>query len=105
MLAGLQDYNPYDLAQEVYEKAPQNVTYASTYAFSLYLQRKYGDALKVMNQLSPKDLQNPSVAGYYGIILKANGYKTEAKAYLDKSSKAQGLPEEQALFEQARTGL
>ena len=105
MLVGSQEYNPYSLAHAVYQQDSKNVSYASTYAFSLYLQGKYPEALKVMQQLAPKDLENPSVAGYYGVVLKANGQKAEARAYLKRSSQAQLLPEEQALFDQARAGL
>ena len=105
MLLGEQELDPYDLAREVYEKDPSNSSFASTYAFSLYLQQKYPDALKVMQQLSSKDLQDPSVDGYYGLILKANGNNAQAKLYLDRSSRGLLLPEEQALFNQAKAGL
>ncbi len=103
MLLGEQSLNPYDMAREVYEKAPTNPSYASTYAFSLYLQGKYPESLKVMQQLPPAELQKPSAAGYYGMILKANGNRALAKAYLDRA--AGGLPEEQTLFNQAKSGL
>jgi predicted Zn-dependent protease len=105
MLLGEQELDPYDLAREVYEKNPTNSSFASTYAFSLYLQQKYPDALKVMQQLTPKDLQDPSVDGYYGLILKANGNNAQARSFLDRSSRGQLLPEEQVLFIQAKAGL
>lgn len=105
MLLGEQELKPYDLSQQAYEKAPANPSYVSTYAFSLYLQKKYPEALKVMQQLSPKELQDPSVAGYYGLILKANGKTAQAKSFLDLSAKGHLLPEEQALFDQAKAGL
>jgi len=105
MLLGAQEMNPYALAQEVYAKSPKNPSFASTYAFSLYLQGKYPDALKVMQQLTAKDLQSPSIAGYCGLILKANGNKAEAISYLNLAYKAQLLPEEKTLFDQARAGL
>lgn len=105
MLLGAQELKPYALAAEVYEKAPKNPYYVSTYAFSLYLQKKYGDSLKVMQQLAPKDLRSPAIAGYYGLILLANGDKATAKSYLNLVSKAPVLPEEQVLFEQARMKL
>jgi predicted Zn-dependent protease len=105
LLLGAQEIKPNDLALEVYRKAPGNPYYASTYAYSLYLQHDNAGALKVMQQLSTKDLQLPSIAGYYGLILKANGNKTEAKAYFDRIATAQLLPEEQTLFQQAQVGL
>jgi predicted Zn-dependent protease len=105
MLLGAQELDPYGLAQQVYEKYPKNPSYASTYAFSLYLQKKYADALKVMQQLTQKDLKSPSIAGYYGLILEANGNNAEAKDCLNRISKPQLLPEEQTLFDQAKVGL
>jgi tetratricopeptide (TPR) repeat protein len=105
MLLGAQELKPYDLALQVYQKAATNAADASTYAFSLYLQKKYTEALRVMQELAPKDLNDPAIAGYYGLILKANGNKKEAKAYLNIPSQSQLLTEEQALFEQAKTGL
>jgi cytochrome c-type biogenesis protein CcmH/NrfG len=105
LLLGAQEKKPNTLAQEVYEKSPTNADYASTYGFSLYLQGKNADALKVMQKLLSKDLNEPSIAGYYGLILKANGHPTEAKAYLNRSSQANLLPEEQTLFDQALTSM
>ncbi len=93
------------MAQEVYDSSPTNADYASTYAFSLYLQGKNADGLKAMQQLNPKDLETPSIAGYYGLLLKANGNKTEAKKYLNLAFKGNLLPEEQKLFGDAGVGL
>jgi tetratricopeptide (TPR) repeat protein len=101
MLLDAQELNPYSLAREAYEKAPQNPSYASTYAYSLYLQKKYAEALKVMQKLTPKELNDPSIAGYYGLILKATGDNTKAQSYLGWAAKAKLLPEEQKLFQQA----
>ena len=105
MLLGAQEINYYNLAQEVYEKEPKNPFGASTYAFSLYQQKRYTEALQVMQHLSQNDLKQPSIAGYYGMILKAQGNKALAKTYLNWTSKAKLLPEEQTLFEQAKSGL
>jgi Flp pilus assembly protein TadD len=105
MLVGDQGLRPYELARHVFEKEPKNPYYASTYAFSLYLQGKNGEALKVMQTIAPADLKEPSIAAYYGLMLKANGDKLEARKYLDQTGKSQFLPEEEALFAQARAGL
>ena len=105
LLLDAQELKPYDLAREVYQAAPTNASYVSTYAFSLYRQGKNAEALKVMKTLSPGELQNPSVAGYYGLILKATGDRAKARAYLAWTAKAQLLPEEKILFDQARAGL
>jgi len=105
LLLDAQELKPYDLAHEVYQASPTNGSYVSTYAFSLYLQGKNAEALKVIKTLKPADLQNPSIAGYYGLILKATGDNTRARAYLDWSARTRLLPEERKLFDQAKAGL
>jgi tetratricopeptide (TPR) repeat protein len=105
LLLNVQDGNPSGMAQEVYDLSPTNAGYASTYAFSLYLQGKNADGLKVMQQLNLKDRENLSITGYYGLLLKANGNKSEAKEYLNRAFKGNLLPEEQKLFDQAVAGL
>ncbi|HUA67153.1 MAG TPA: hypothetical protein VMA13_01280 [Candidatus Saccharimonadales bacterium] len=105
LLLDAQEMKPYDLAREVYQSSPTNASYVSTYAFSLYKQGKNAEALKMMKTLTPGELQNPSIAGYYGLILKAAGDRAKAKAYLDWTAKAHLLPEEKKLFDQAQAGL
>jgi len=104
LLLDANELKPHDLAREVYQKAPTNASYASTYAFSLHLQKKDAEALKVMQQLKPKDLETPSIAGYYGLLLQATGDREKAKVYLQWAAKASLLPEEKKLFEQAKSG-
>jgi len=102
MLLNSQDSNPYGLAREVYDKMPQNPSYASTYAYSLYLQKQYAEALKVMQKLTPTQLNEPSIAGYYGLILKATDDNDKAQSYFGWALKGKLLPEEQKLFQQAQ---
>ena len=104
LLLNADDLKPLDLAREVYEKDPSNAHIAVTYAFSLMLQKKNADALKVMDQVNPSDLEDPSISGYYGLILQANGDTAKARKYLKLAEKGSHLPEETKLFEAARTG-
>jgi tetratricopeptide (TPR) repeat protein len=95
---------PHELARTVYQQGSTNSAFVSTYAYSLLVQQKAGEALKIIEQLSPQQLEDPAIAGYYGLILKANGQRDKAKKYFDLSSKAKLLPEEQKLFDRARAG-
>jgi len=99
------DKKPHDLAREAYTKSTTNASFASTYAYSLLVQRQPIEALKVMDQLPPADLEKPSIAAYYGLILQANGQREKAKKYFDLAAKAKLLPEEQKLFDRARAGV
>ncbi len=101
MLLGSQDFNTSKMAQEVYDKDPTNPACISTYAFSLFLQKKPAEALKLMQKLTPKQLGDPSIAGYYGLILQANGHGEQAKPCLRLALKGTLLPEEKQLFEKA----
>jgi tetratricopeptide (TPR) repeat protein len=105
LLLDAQELKPHELAREVYEKAPTNAAYVSTYAFSLHMQKKDTEALKVIEQLKPRDLENPSIAGYYGLILKATGNGAKAKPYLEWAFKSPLLPEERKLFDKAKAGI
>ena len=104
LLLDAQELKPNELAQEVYQESPTNSSFASTYAFSLYLQKRNAEALAVMQKLDAKQLQNPGISGYYGLILKANGRTAEAKTYLELSAKAALLPEERKLMDAAMAG-
>ncbi len=97
--------NPHALALEAYQSVGTNADAAATYAFSLYLQHKPADALKVLEKMKPADLENPSIAGYYGLVLQATGNKSKARKYLDLTAKAKLLPEERTLMERARAGI
>src|SRR5207245_3550316 len=99
LLLNAQEFRPHHLAREVYQKAPGNPAYASTYAFSLHLQNRSAEALKVFERLKPRQLEEPSVAGYYGIVLQATGNSQRAKKYLELAAKAPLLPEERRLLE------
>jgi hypothetical protein len=56
-----------------------------------------------MDQLSPDQLRDPSVAVYYGLILAAAGQKEKAREYLGRASQANLLPEEKALVARAES--
>ena len=99
------ELNPHDLAREVYEKAPTNAAFVSTYAFSLHLQDKNAAALKIFRTLKEKQLEDPRIAGYYGLVLNATGDKAKAQGYFDSAFKSPMLPEERKLFERAKTGI
>jgi predicted Zn-dependent protease len=102
LLLDAKDQKPHELALEVYQKAPTNASFASTYAFSLYVQKKNAEALKILEQLKPQELEDPGIAGYYAMVLQATGNRAKAKKYFDLTAKARLLPEERKLIDQAK---
>jgi tetratricopeptide (TPR) repeat protein len=108
LLLEAQELKPHALALEVYQKAPTNTSFASTYAFSLSVQDKDDQALKVLEALKPEDLERPSIAGYYGLVLQKTGDTAKAQKYLaialNTNYLKNLLPEERAKFEKAKSG-
>ena len=90
------------LAREVHEQEPKNVDYASTYAFSLYLQGDVRKALQVLAGFSEAELERPQIAAYYGVMLANSGDFSRAAKLLDLGEKADLLPEERKLVEKAQ---
>ena len=105
LLLNAWELRPHELAREVYRKVPTNPAYASTYAFSLHLREKNDNALRVLEKLTPQQLEDPAVAGYYGVVLRATGNGQKAKKYLDLAVKGRLLPEERKLLEKAGAGI
>jgi hypothetical protein len=105
LLLGEQEMRPLELAREVYQKEPTNSNYASTYALALHLRTNDVEALKVLEQLNPRELEQPTISGCYGLVLLSTGHATKARKYLDLTSKVLLLPEERQLIEKARTGI
>jgi len=93
------------MAEQIYSKSPASAAYASTYAFALYRKGRTQQALDVMNKLPPRELEQPAVAAYYGIILAAAGDKSKAAEYIKRGEQARLLPEEKALLWRARESL
>ena len=93
------------LAKENYDQRPDDPVPASTYAYSLHLQSKTADGLKVLQKLKPDQLEAPGIAAYYGVLLAANGDAVKARRYLELANRAKMLPEEKALVQAALRGL
>jgi Flp pilus assembly protein TadD/DNA-directed RNA polymerase subunit RPC12/RpoP len=92
----------HDLADALYEEAPDDPHVVSTYALSLYHRGKIEAALHAMRALTPEQLHQPGTARYFGIILAAANRGTEAVGYLTLGEKGVVLPEEKTLLAQAR---
>ncbi len=102
LLLDAQDAKMHDLAREVYQQRPEDPFFTSAYAYSLCLQRKFPEALEFFRKLNPEQLQEPTVAAYYGIVLCEAGKRTEAQKYLDLAGRAKLLPEEKELLKRAK---
>jgi Flp pilus assembly protein TadD len=93
------------VAQDLYKAHPHNAAFASTYAFALFQSGDVKGPLKIMRQLTPEQLQDPSVAAYFGILLAAAGQNDNATEYFALAEKARLLPEEEELVAQTKASL
>jgi predicted Zn-dependent protease len=86
-------------AAELYAQAPTNAHVVCTYAYALHLQGRNQEGLAVLQRLKSSQLEQPSVAFYYGILLRTAGQAGEAAPYLQIArSQGQLLPEEKQLL-------
>jgi Flp pilus assembly protein TadD len=102
LLLGLDTAQARQIAAELHAAEPENPMFASTYAFSIYLQGHPQEAVQALRALGLNQLDDPSIAAYYGVFLSAAGDKQTARIYLDKSAKAFLLPEEETLVARAK---
>jgi predicted Zn-dependent protease len=93
------------LASESYGISPNDPFVDCTYAYSLFLQAKPTEAVKVMDQMKSEYLKNPSVAAYYGVIEALAGHKEAARAPLKLAERAHLLPEELDLVRRTESQL
>ena len=92
-------------AKELYEKHPDNATYASTHAFSLHCAKRTEEGLAVLESLPPERLEEPGIAAYYGILLAANHSPEKARHFLRLGRKSSLLAEEKVLMDEAEKTL
>jgi tetratricopeptide (TPR) repeat protein len=86
------------LAEEVYSRAKANGSAVSTYAYSLHLQGKTLEALRLFESMDTATLAQPGVSAYYGLLLASSGDTARAERFLARIRPATLLPEEEVLF-------
>ena len=91
----------YHLAREAYGTSSDDPFVISTYAYSLLLQNRSDEALKVIAGLKPEYLQIPSIAAYYGVIEAQTGHKDLAREPLARARQGKLLPEEKEMIQSA----
>ena len=93
------------MAKQAYDSAPNDPFFISTYAYSLLLQKKTNDALKVIDSLKPDYLKIPSIAAYCGVIQAQAGNKDLAREFIARAETAKLLPEETEMIRLAKNNL
>jgi hypothetical protein len=95
----------HQLAKEAYDRAPNEVNCAVTYAFSLHRLGRNAEALAIIQSL-PADGLHDAHAAVYGALVLVEGNELEgAKDYIAAAENGKLYPEEKKLLEEAKTRL
>jgi len=94
-----------ELAKEAYDRAPNDVNCAVTYAFSLYRLGRAAEALEIIRKLPADQLHDPHAAVYVAVLLLDSNQAETAKEYIDAAEDGEIYIEERKLLEDARNKL
>jgi Tfp pilus assembly protein PilF len=84
----------YQLAKEAYDRAPNDVNCAITYAFSLHRLGRNAEALGILQSLPADQLHDPHAAVYVALILVEGRQLDAAREYIAAAKNADVYPEE-----------
>jgi thioredoxin-like negative regulator of GroEL len=103
-LALLVDQNPAEghrLAKETYERVPNDVNAAMTYAFSLYTLGRTAEGVEIMKKLPPEGVHDPHAAVYAAVLLLDENQAPAAQEYIFAAQAGPIFPEEKKLLDEA----
>jgi hypothetical protein len=95
----------HQLANEAYDRAPNDVNCAVTYAFSLHRLGRNAEALAIIQSLPPEGLHDTHAAVYVALVLVEGNELGGAKDYIQAAKNGKLYPEEKKLLEEAKTKL
>src|SRR6516225_5042051 len=95
----------HQLAKEAYDRAPNDVNCAVTYAFSLNRLTRNAEALGIIQSLPQDQLHDPHAAVYVALVLVDGSELEGAKDFIAAAETGQLYPEEKKLLEEAKTKL
>ena len=95
----------HQLAKEAYDRAPNEVNCALTYAFSLSRLGKNAEAVAIVESLPPEQLHDPHAAVYVALLLAQAGQIEAANNYIATADDGKIYPEEEKLLDEAKTNL
>ncbi len=95
----------HQLAKEAYDRAPNEVNCAVTYAFSLYRLGRNAEALAIIQSLSPDQLHDPHAAVYAALVLIEGGQLDAAKEHIGAAENDDVYPEEKKPLDEAKARL
>jgi predicted Zn-dependent protease len=103
-LALLVDQNPSDghrLAKETYDRAPEDINAAMTYAFSLYGLGRTAEGIEIIKKLPLEGVRDPNAAVYAAILFLDENEIAVAQEYIAAAQAGPIFPEEKKMLEEA----
>jgi predicted Zn-dependent protease len=94
-----------DLAKQAYDRAPDDVNCAITYAFSLYVQGRTLEGLDVIRKLPPETMRESHNAVYAAVLLLDVNQADTAKEYIQVAKRGPLNAEEKRLLEEELTKI
>ncbi len=95
----------HQLAKEAYDREPNEVNCAVTYAFSLSRLGKNSEGLAIIESLPPEQLHDPHAAVYVALLLAEAGQTEAASDYIAAADDAEIYPEEEKILDEAKARL
>src|SRR5438067_50588 len=93
------------LAQQAYERAPDDTSCAIAYAFSLYVQGRTTEGLDILQKLPPEALHESHAAVYAAVLLLDVNQTDDAKEFIQVAKRGPLYPEEKRLLEDELTKI
>jgi Tfp pilus assembly protein PilF len=93
------------LAKEAYDRSPEDVNCAVTYAFSLYVVGRTTEGLEVIRKLPVEPLHDPHAAVYVAVLLLDDNQVDAAKEYIQAAKRGPIYAEEKRLLEDELTKI
>ena len=100
------DPNPaqgHRVAKEAYDRTPEDVNVAITYAFSLYGLGRTREGLEIVKKLPPEAVHDPHAAVYVALLYLDENQVAAAQEYIAAAQAGPIFPEEKKLLEEAIT--
>ena len=95
----------HQLAKEAYDRAPDEINCAVTYAFSLYRLGRSLEGFQIIQKLPPDQLHDPHAAVYVALLLLDANQIGIATDYVAAADDAKIYIEEKKLLDEVRTRL
>ena len=95
----------HQFAKEAYDRAPNDVNCAVTYAYSLHRLGRTAEALAIIQGLQVEQLHDAHAAVYVALVLAGGNEMEGAKDYIAAAENGKLYPEEKKLLEESKATL